>query len=114
MSWNVQHGQGTDPARLDPDRGLVGGVLGRVVEQVAEHLEDGLGDGPDGQDLPGLQDQLAGRVGDPGRSLFMKALRPLYARGCRMSWLQLHDIDHTTKSARQAFLARVRSEMSRI
>ena len=53
-------------------------------------------------------------VGDPGRSLFMKALRPLYAPRCRMRWLQLHDMDHTSKSARQAFLARVRSEMSRV
>jgi NAD(P)H dehydrogenase (quinone) len=46
-------------------------------------------------------------IGDPGRSLLMKGLRPLYARGCRMSWLQLHDMNHATAADRQAFLAKV-------
>jgi putative NADPH-quinone reductase len=51
-------------------------------------------------------------VGDPGRSLFMRALRPLYARGCRMRWLQLHDMNHATDADRANFLARVRRELS--
>lgn len=46
-------------------------------------------------------------IGDPGRSLLMKGLRPLYARGCRMSWLQLHDMNHVTAAEREAFLAKV-------
>ena len=46
-------------------------------------------------------------IGDPGRSLLMKGLRPLYARGCRMSWLQLHDMNHATAADREAFLAQV-------
>lgn len=46
-------------------------------------------------------------IGDPGRSLLMKGLRPLYARGCRMTWLQLHDMNHVTAADREAFLARV-------
>ena len=46
-------------------------------------------------------------IGDPGRSLLMKGLRPLYARGCRMSWLQLHDMNHATAADREAFLAKV-------
>ena len=46
-------------------------------------------------------------IGDPGRSLLMKGLRPLYARGCRMMWLQLHDMNHTTAADRERFLARV-------
>jgi NAD(P)H dehydrogenase (quinone) len=46
-------------------------------------------------------------IGDPGRSLLMKGLRPLYARGCRMTWLQLHDMNHVTAADREAFLAKV-------
>jgi NAD(P)H dehydrogenase (quinone) len=47
-------------------------------------------------------------VGDPGRSLFMKALRPLYASHCRLRWLQLFDMNHATQGDRERFLARVR------
>jgi NAD(P)H dehydrogenase (quinone) len=47
-------------------------------------------------------------IGDPGRTLFMRALKPLYARGCRMRWLQLHDMNHSTAEQRARFLARVR------
>ena len=46
-------------------------------------------------------------IGDPGRSLFMKGLRPLYARGCRMKWLQLYDMNHATAAERDAFIAKV-------
>ncbi len=46
-------------------------------------------------------------IGDPGRSLLMKGLRPLYARGCRLTWLQLHDMNHVTAADREAFLAKV-------
>src|SRR4029450_10014433 len=55
-----EDGQGADAAGLDPDRRAVGGVLGRVVEQVAQHLADGLGGGPDGQDLAGPPGGVAG------------------------------------------------------
>ena len=51
-------------------------------------------------------------IGDPGRSLLMKGLRPLYARGCRRRWLQLHNMNHTTDADRQAFAERVRRELS--
>jgi putative NADPH-quinone reductase len=50
-------------------------------------------------------------IGDPGRSLFMKGLRPLYARDCRMKWLQLFNMNHVTADERAAFLARVRREL---
>lgn len=53
-------------------------------------------------------------IGDPGRSLFMKGLRPLYARRCRMRWLQLFDMNHVTASDRERFLVRVREELSRL
>jgi putative NADPH-quinone reductase len=51
-------------------------------------------------------------IGDPGRSLFMKGLRPLYARHCRMRWLQLHNMNHVTAAERERFLERVRTELA--
>lgn len=51
-------------------------------------------------------------IGDPGRSLFMKGLRPLYARGCRMHWLQLYNMNHVSAADCEGFLARVRRELS--
>lgn len=51
-------------------------------------------------------------IGDPGRSLLMKGLRPLYARGCRRRWLQLYNMNHVSAPEREAFLARVRRELS--
>jgi len=42
----------------------------------------------------------------------MKGLRPLYARGCRMKWLQLFDMNHVGADERAAFLARVRRELA--
>jgi NAD(P)H dehydrogenase (quinone) len=53
-------------------------------------------------------------IGDPGRSLFMKGLRPLYAKGCRMRWLQLYNMNHVSQAEREAFLARVRRVLSAI
>lgn len=53
-------------------------------------------------------------IGDPGRSLLMKGLRPLYARGCRRVWLQLHDMNHVTAADRQRFLQRVHRTLSRL
>jgi NAD(P)H dehydrogenase (quinone) len=47
-------------------------------------------------------------IGDPGRSIFMKALRPVYASRCRMRWLQLYNMNHVSAADREAFLARVR------
>jgi len=51
-------------------------------------------------------------IGDPGRSLFMKGLKPLYARRCRMQWLQLYNMNHATAADREAFLARVRRALA--
>ena len=53
-------------------------------------------------------------IGDPGRSLFMKGLRPLYARRCRMRWLQLFNMNHVTDDERRAFVARVERELGRL
>lgn len=51
-------------------------------------------------------------IGDPGRSIFMKGLRPLYARGCRMKWLQMYNMNHVSAAEREAFLDRVRRELA--
>ena len=48
-------------------------------------------------------------IGDPGRSLFMKGLRPLYARRCRMRWLQLYNMNHVTAGRARGLRARVRA-----
>jgi putative NADPH-quinone reductase len=46
-------------------------------------------------------------VRDPGRSLWTRALRPVFAPGCRMRWCQLHDMNHTSDAERAAFLRKV-------
>ncbi|MFN3886868.1 MAG: NAD(P)H-dependent oxidoreductase [Aquabacterium sp.] len=46
-------------------------------------------------------------IGDPGRSLFMKGLRPLFNLRCRARWLQLHSMNYQTPAARERFLLRV-------
>ena len=51
--------------------------------------------------------------GDPGRSLFMKGLRPLYAARCRMRWLQLYNMNHVTQAEREAFIAMVRRQLAK-
>lgn len=50
-------------------------------------------------------------IGDPGRSLFMRGLRPLFAKRCRSKWLQLHGMNHQTLAARQRFVQRVHSTL---
>jgi putative NADPH-quinone reductase len=50
-------------------------------------------------------------IGDPGRSLLMRGLRPLYARRCRMKWLQLYNMNHVTAAEREAFVARIGREL---
>lgn len=46
-------------------------------------------------------------VGDPGRKLFTRALRSLFAWRCRVTWLQLHDMNTVTAQDRERFLGRV-------
>jgi putative NADPH-quinone reductase len=53
-------------------------------------------------------------VGDPGRSLFMRGLAPLFARGCRRDWLQLHSMNYATARDRERFLARVQRRLAAI
>ena len=53
-------------------------------------------------------------IGNPGRSLFMRGLKPLYAKGCRMKWLQLYNMNHVTQAEREGFLVKVRRELAAI
>jgi len=53
-------------------------------------------------------------VRDPGRSLWTRALRPVFAPGCRVVWRQLHDMNHTTPAERSQFLAKVEITMRRL
>jgi NAD(P)H dehydrogenase (quinone) len=53
-------------------------------------------------------------IGDPGRSLFMKGLRPLYAKRCQMRWLQLYNMNHVTAEERDAFRARVAATLATV
>lgn len=46
-------------------------------------------------------------VRDPGRSLWTRALRPVFGPGCRMYWCQLHDMNHVSEAERAAFLRKV-------
>ena len=53
-------------------------------------------------------------IADPGRSFLMRGLRPLYAKGCRMHWLQLYNMNHVTQDERTQFLQKVGRELPRI
>jgi putative NADPH-quinone reductase len=46
-------------------------------------------------------------VGNPNRRLFTRAIRGLCARACRVTWLQLTDMNNVTAQDRSAFLERV-------
>jgi NAD(P)H dehydrogenase (quinone) len=50
-------------------------------------------------------------IRDPGRNMFMRGFRPLYARGCKMQWLQLHNMNNTTLLDREKFIAKVQRLM---
>lgn len=51
-------------------------------------------------------------IGDPGRSLFMRGLRPLFAKRCHARWLQLHAMNYQSQRHRQKFLTRVQHSLS--
>lgn len=51
-------------------------------------------------------------MGDPGRRLFMRGLRALFARGCRTLWLQLFSMNNASALERQRFLDRVGDRLS--
>jgi putative NADPH-quinone reductase len=46
-------------------------------------------------------------IRDPGRALFVRGLRALLARWCKVTWLQLFSMNNATDEDRRRFLARV-------
>ncbi len=52
-------------------------------------------------------------IGDPHRKLFTRGLRVLMARHCKVTWLQLHNMNDVTAAQRSAFLARVEQQVTK-
>jgi NAD(P)H dehydrogenase (quinone) len=53
-------------------------------------------------------------MGEPGRRIILRGLRPLVAARCRTMWLALHEMDSASAAERARHLARVRSAFSRL
>jgi len=53
-------------------------------------------------------------IRDPGRSLWMRGLRPIFHPRCRYVWRQLHSMNHTTDRDRVRFLDKVAATLARI
>lgn len=53
-------------------------------------------------------------VGDPGRKLFVRGLRALFARRCRVDWLQLFSMNNASEDDRRRFLERVGSSLAAV
>ncbi len=46
-------------------------------------------------------------MGDPGKRLFTRGLRALFGRGCKTTWLQLHNMNNVTRDECTAFMDKV-------
>ena len=53
-------------------------------------------------------------IGNPHRKMLMLGLRSLFAKGCKTSWLQLHNMNTVTQQDREAFMTQVRHQLQRI
>ncbi len=53
-------------------------------------------------------------MGEPGRRILIRGLRPLIAARARTLWLALHEMDTRTAAEREAFLATVRAKLARV
>lgn len=51
-------------------------------------------------------------MGDPGRKVVLRGLRPLLARGCRASWSALYAMDQATPEQRGRFLDQVSRKLA--
>ncbi len=52
-------------------------------------------------------------IGNPGKRLFTRGLRSLFAQRCKVTWLQLHDMNTASPQARARFLAKVSRTLQR-
>ena len=51
-------------------------------------------------------------MGDPGRKVVLRGLKPLLARGCRSSWSALYAMDQATDVQRKRFLEEVSRKLA--
>jgi len=51
-------------------------------------------------------------VGDPGRRILMRGVKPLLHPHCRRFWCALHKMDTVSAVARERFMARVRTKLT--
>lgn len=49
---------------------------------------------------------------DPGKALFTRGLRALFAPSCKTIWLQLHNMNNVTLADREAFLRKVAQRLA--
>lgn len=50
-------------------------------------------------------------VGDPGRRIIARGLRPLFSKECTVLWLGMYNCDNATQKEREDFLAEVEAYM---
>ena len=53
-------------------------------------------------------------IGDPGRKLWTRGLRALFAPGCKVVWRQIYNMNHSSNADRVKFLKRVERTLKRI
>jgi putative NADPH-quinone reductase len=53
-------------------------------------------------------------MGEPGRRIMVRGIRPLVAPKCRTIWLSLHQMDSTTDADRRGFLAKVEKTLKTV
>jgi NAD(P)H dehydrogenase (quinone) len=46
-------------------------------------------------------------IGDPGKRLFTRGLRALFAKRCKTTWLQLHNMNNVSRTECDAFVGKV-------
>ena len=53
-------------------------------------------------------------MGEPGRRMLVRGVRPLLARRCESFWMGLHEMDSASPAKRERFLDKVRQRLARI
>lgn len=53
-------------------------------------------------------------MGEPGRRIMLRGLRPLCAPGCKTLWMALHEMDSASPAKRKAFLGKVEARFRRM
>jgi putative NADPH-quinone reductase len=53
-------------------------------------------------------------IGDPHRKFFFNGMRMLFARDCKTSWLQLHDMNNATQDDCSRFIQKVARSLGKV